>query len=132
VSAGCTYVALGLLAGIATAFVAASPPLLIEAVAGLALLGALVGAVTAAMENPVGRLSAIATFLVTASGISLLGIGSAFWGLVVGAVFVLWLGWTRRRSDGLAHADGPRQKRAKHDFEAADSVDAPAADPSSL
>ncbi|MCU1584023.1 MAG: benzoate transporter [Microbacteriaceae bacterium] len=122
VSAGCTYIALGLLAGIATAFVAASPPLLIEAVAGLALLGALVGAVTAAMESPGGRLSAIATFLVTASGITLLGIGSAFWGLVVGAVFVLWLGWTRRRSGGLL-----RQERARHD-DVEDAPDAAAAD----
>lgn len=129
VSAGCTYIAFGLLAGIATAFVAASPPLLIEAVAGLALLGALVGAVTAAIESPAGRLPAIATFLVTASGITILGIGSAFWGLVVGAVFVLWLGWARRRSDGPLQPE-----RALLDgiaADAADAPDAPAADRSS-
>jgi benzoate membrane transport protein len=98
VSAGGTYIVLGLLAGVATAFVAASPPILIEAVAGLALLSALIGAVAAAMEVPAHRLAAIATFLVTASGIVVVGIGSAFWGLVVGAVVMLWLGWRRHRS----------------------------------
>ena len=98
VSAGGTYIVLGLLAGVATAFVAASPPILIEAVAGLALLSALIGAVATAMEVPAHRLAAIATFLVTASGIVVVGIGSAFWGLVVGAVVMLWLGWRRHRS----------------------------------
>ncbi|MDQ1606240.1 MAG: benzoate rane transport protein [Microbacteriaceae bacterium] len=122
VSAGCTYIALGLLAGFATAFVAASPPLLIEAVAGLALLGAFIGAVTAAMESPPGRHSAIATFLVTASGITILGIGSAFWGLVVGAVFVLWLGWARRRP-GVA----TQRERVTHNE--ADIADEPAPAP---
>ncbi|MET4783103.1 benzoate/H(+) symporter BenE family transporter [Glaciihabitans sp. UYNi722] len=102
VSAGTTYIVLGLLAGVATAFVAASPPILIEAVAGLALLSALIGAVTGAIEEPAHRLAAIVTFLVTASGIVVVGIGSAFWGLLIGAVVMLWLGWTRRRS-----GDGP-------------------------
>jgi benzoate membrane transport protein len=96
VAAGATYIVLGVLAGAATAFVAASPPVLIEAVAGLALLGALIGAVVAAMEKPADRLSAVATFLVTASGITIVGIGSAFWGLMVGALIMLWLGWRRR------------------------------------
>lgn len=100
VAAGGTYIVLGLLAGFATAFVLASPPILIQAVAGLALLGALVGAVTAAMERPSERIAAIATFLVTASGITVLGIGSAFWGLVVGGIVLGWLGFglTRKRS----------------------------------
>jgi benzoate membrane transport protein len=104
VSAGITYIVLGLSAGIATAFVAASPPILIEAVAGLALLGALVGAVSGAIERPADRLAAIATFLVTASGITLVGIGSAFWGLIVGAVFMLWLGWRRRAAPDSARS----------------------------
>jgi benzoate membrane transport protein len=103
VSAGATYIALGLLAGFATAFVSASPPLLIQAVAGLALLGALVGAVTAAMESADDRLAAVGTFLVTASGITVLGIGSAFWGLLVGGIVMLWFGWRRPRR--AAHAE---------------------------
>jgi benzoate membrane transport protein len=96
-ASGVAYLFLGLGAGFATALVAASPPILITAVAGLALLGALVTSVTGALDDPDHRITAIATFLVTASGISILGIGSAFWGLVIGGVFMLWLGWGRRR-----------------------------------
>jgi len=98
VAAGGTYIALGLLAGVATAFVIASPPLLIEAVAGLALLSALIGAVVAAVADAAHRLAAILTFLVTASGIVVGGVGSAFWGLLVGGVVMLWLSWGRRRA----------------------------------
>ncbi len=96
VAAGITYIVLGLLAGVATAFVSASPPVLIEAVAGLALLSALIGAVVAAIEDVTHRLSAILTFLVTASGIVVAGLGSAFRGLLAGAIAMLWIGWQRR------------------------------------
>ena len=83
-------------AGVATALVSASPPILITAVAGLAVLGALVTSITTALEEPAHRITAIVTFLVTASEISIIGIGSAFWGLLVGAIFMLWMGWKRR------------------------------------
>lgn len=96
VTAGVLYLLLGLGAGVATALVSASPPILITAVAGLAVLGALITSITAALEEPRHRVTAIATFLVTASEISVRGIGSAFWGLLVGAIFMLWLGWRRR------------------------------------
>ena len=88
-SGGATYVVLGIGAGLMTALVSASPPILITAVAGLALLGALVTAVVAALEDEQHRIVAIATFLVVASGLQLLGIGSAFWGLVVGGILIL-------------------------------------------
>ncbi|PWB96920.1 benzoate/H(+) symporter BenE family transporter [Salinibacterium hongtaonis] len=91
VVAGSVFVAIGLAAGVATALVSESPPILIIAVAGLAVLGALVSSITSALEEPDHRMAAIATFLVTASGITALGIGSAFWGLVAGALFMLWL-----------------------------------------
>lgn len=92
VSSGVVYIVLGFAAGFATALVTAAPPILITAVAGLALLTALITAVTTALDEPTHRITAIATFLVTASGISILGIGSAFWGLLVGGLFMLWLG----------------------------------------
>lgn len=97
VSSGVAYLLLGLAAGAATALVAASPPILIQAVAGLALLGALVSSVVAALEEPAYRVVAIATFLVVASGIQLLNIGSAFWGLIVGAIVMLVLRIGRRQ-----------------------------------
>ncbi|HEY9536914.1 MAG TPA: benzoate/H(+) symporter BenE family transporter [Kiloniellaceae bacterium] len=87
---GLAYVVFGLLAGAITAFVAAVPAYLILAVAGLALLGAFGSALTEALAAAEDRLAAVVTFLVTASGLSFLGIGSAFWGLLAGlAVFAL-------------------------------------------
>lgn len=97
VSGGVAYLGLGLAAGVASALVAAAPPVLITAVAGLALLSALVAAVVTALEEPEHRIAAIATFLVVASGVTIAGIGSSFWGLVVGGVVMAWLGWGRRR-----------------------------------
>jgi benzoate membrane transport protein len=93
-TAGIAYLVLGLGAGVATALVAASPPIIITAVAGLAVLGALTTSLTGALEDPHSRVAAIATFLVVASGIVVLGVGSAFWGLLVGAVVLVTL---RRR-----------------------------------
>lgn len=91
VTAGVVYILLGLGAGAAVALVSASPPILVEAVAGLALFGALITAITGALADPQSRLVAIGTFVVVASGITVGGFGSAFWGLTVGAAmwFVL-------------------------------------------
>ncbi len=107
-SAGAIYLLLGLGAGVATALVSASPPILIIAVAGLAVLGALVTSITGALEDPPHRITAIATFLVTASGLTLVGIGSAFWGLLTGAIVMAWLGWRRHAA---AEPSGPIASR---------------------
>ncbi len=88
VAAGVTYLLLGLSAGLASAFIAASPPLLIQAVAGLALLGSLAGALGNALADERARLPAVVTFLVSASGVALLGIGAAFWGLLAGGLLL--------------------------------------------
>ncbi|MFG2099669.1 benzoate/H(+) symporter BenE family transporter [Micromonospora echinaurantiaca] len=89
VTAGAGLALLGLGAGAATALVALSPPVLIEAVAGLALLGALATALTSALAEPAAREAAVVTFVVTASGVTLLGVGGAFWGLVAGGLMLL-------------------------------------------
>lgn len=91
VSNGTLYLVLGPAAGLATALVAASPPLLVEAIAGLALLGALASAL-AAMVAAEHREAAVITFVVSASGIVALGISAPFWGLVAG---LAWLGLER-------------------------------------
>jgi len=90
VVAGVAYVVLGLAAGAAVAFMGVAPPLLIAAVAGLALLGALGGALVSALSQEASREAALITFLVTASGISFYGIGGAFWGLLAGGAIYLW------------------------------------------
>ena len=84
VVAGGVYVVFGLLAGLATALIAVSPPVLIEAVAGLALLGAFGNSLLAAVSEPADREAAVITFVVAASGLTLFGVGGAFWGLVAG------------------------------------------------
>ncbi|RKR86156.1 benzoate membrane transport protein [Micromonospora pisi] len=96
VSGGASYLVLGLGSGLATALVLLSPPVLVEAVAGLALLGALGAAVAGAVVDPIGRPAAVVTFVVTASGITVLGLGAAFWGLLAGGLFLLL---HRQRSD---------------------------------
>ena len=95
VASGATYLVLGLGAGLATALVASAPAGLVEAVAGLALLGALGAALTAALDAPEHREPAVVTFVVVASGITAVGVSAAFWGLMAGLA-VLGLQRTRR------------------------------------
>ncbi|RUM22043.1 benzoate transporter BenE [Rhizobium vallis] len=87
-SAGVGYIILGLLAGAVTAFVALAPPILIEAVAGLALVGAFSSSAMSAFQAPESREAAAITFLVTASGVSFGGISGAFWGLIAGGLML--------------------------------------------
>lgn len=90
IAAGGAYIALGPLAGLAATFIAASPPLLIQTVAGLALLSSLVAAMTATLTKESHRLAAIVTFVTTASGIACFNIGAPLWGLLAG-LFLLTL-----------------------------------------
>jgi len=98
-TAGILYVLLGFAATFATVLIGASPPLLIQAVAGLALLGALGNALLGAMREAADRDAAIVTFVVAASGLSFFGIGAAFWGLVAGGAAMLLSRWRRPRVD---------------------------------
>jgi benzoate membrane transport protein len=84
VTSGAAYMAMGILAPFAAGFISASPPILIEAVAGLALLGAFGSSSLAFLNAPNERDAALVTFVTTASGFSVFGIGAAFWGLVAG------------------------------------------------
>jgi benzoate membrane transport protein len=66
--------------------IAALPPELIRTVAGLALMGAFAGALGSALSEGSKVFPAVVTLAVTASGLTLFGIGSAFWGLAAGLV----------------------------------------------
>lgn len=105
VTAGTGLALLGLGAGAATALIALAPPVLIEAVAGLALLGALATALTSALAEPAAREAAVVTFVVTASGVTLVGVGGAFWGLVAGGLMLLL--FRRRPADPAAPEPPP-------------------------
>ena len=65
---------------------ASFPHGLIATIAGIALIGPLVGALSSSLETPDHRFAGVTTFAVTASGLSVFGIGSAFWGLVAGLI----------------------------------------------
>ena len=81
---GGVWVLLGLAGPLAIAVLAALPPALIAAAVALALLGPLTGALTAAFTPAPQRFAATVTICVAASGIVVLGIGAAFWGLLAG------------------------------------------------
>jgi benzoate membrane transport protein len=68
----------------------------IQMLAGLALLGTIGGSLFQALNQESERDAAVVTFLVTASGVTLAGIGSAFWGLVLGGVSYALLSTLRR------------------------------------
>ncbi|MBE1527052.1 benzoate membrane transport protein [Sphingopyxis sp. OAS728] len=76
----------------------ALPPTVIAALTGIALIPALLGAMESMMVAKSDRDPAILTFLATGSGLTLLGLGSAFWGLVVGFLALAASRWLTKRS----------------------------------
>lgn len=86
IAAGVFYLLIGVLGGTVGAVFAALPKELVLAIAGLALLGTIGNGLAAALTNEKDREPALITFLVTASGVTLFGVGAAFWGLVAGAL----------------------------------------------
>lgn len=93
VMAGLFYVALGLAGGAVVGLIGAFPKALVLAVAGLALLSTIGGALAMGLHEEKTREAALLTFLVTASGLSLFGIASAFWGLVAGVLALAVQHW---------------------------------------
>jgi len=100
VSCGFTYLAFGPLAGIVTAAARSAPEGLIETIAGLALLGTFAAAAAAALADPAAREAGAVTLVVAASGVSIAGVGAAFWGLVAGVIVLAALAVERRRRSG--------------------------------
>jgi benzoate membrane transport protein len=83
---GIIYIFIGLFASIVTGLLTAFPQELIAAIAGLALLGTIANGLAMALQEEKHRDAAIITFLVTLSGVAIASIGSAFWGVVAGAL----------------------------------------------
>lgn len=97
---GFVYLALALTTGAMISFVIQAPREIILAGAGIALLGTMVGALTAIVEDESIRVPAVIAFLVASSGFSIWSIGSAFWALLLGVAVWLWLG---RRKKTATH-----------------------------
>ena len=91
VFAGLFYLLMGLFGATLTAVLLALPKELVWAIAGFALLGTIGNGLVTALNHERHREAALVTFLVTASGITLFGVGSAFWGLLAGVLVLLLL-----------------------------------------
>jgi benzoate membrane transport protein len=96
VACGVIYLLVGVVGGSVAALLAAMPKALILAVAGIALLGTIGHGLSVATQDESTREAALLTFLVTLSGVTFFGIGSAFWAVVVGAVVYLMRSPVRR------------------------------------
>lgn len=88
---GVFYLVGGLFAGTIVSLFTSLPAAFVAVLAGLALLGAIAGNLFSALEDASHREASLITFIVTASGMSLLGLSSAFWGVVIGYVCYLVL-----------------------------------------
>ncbi len=95
ICAGLFYVLIGLFGATVAALFTAFPKELVMAIAGIALLGTIGNSLAAALREENEREPALIAFLVTASGVSFAGIGSAFWGLLAGALTLLI--WRHKR-----------------------------------
>ncbi|MBW3812568.1 benzoate/H(+) symporter BenE family transporter [Aeromonas hydrophila] len=84
--AGGFYLLTGCFGATVAALFTAFPATLVTSVAGLALLGTIGSSLHTALQHDDAREAALLTFIITASGISLLGIGAACWGLLVGII----------------------------------------------
>ena len=80
------------LAGLFAAF----PKELVLSIAALALFGSIMNGLTIAMNESKEREAALVTFMVTASGMTLFSVGSAFWGIVAGVLTLMILSWKTR------------------------------------
>jgi benzoate membrane transport protein len=93
---GVFYGSAGIFGATLAALFAALPKALILSIAALALFASIIGGLTQAMSEPDEREAALITFLVTASGMTLLGVGSAFWGIVAGLLSLAILNWGKQ------------------------------------
>jgi len=86
IAAGLFYILVGIFGVTLAAVFMAFPATFITTLAGLALLGTIGGSLASAMVDAKSREAALITFLASAANITLLGIGGAFWGLLIGLV----------------------------------------------
>ncbi len=86
IAGGVVFILMGLGCAVMIPIALAAPANLIPAIAGLALINATAGALKGAFYDDRGREAAVVCFVVTVAGVSILGVGSAFWGLVAGGL----------------------------------------------
>ena len=99
VSCGAIYLVIGVCGAAVTSLLAAFPKELVAAIAGLALLGTIGAGLAAAVKDESHREAALITFLVTLSGVVIAGVGSAFWGVVAGALALFVQQYRQRQTN---------------------------------
>jgi benzoate membrane transport protein len=114
-AAGFFYLLIGLFGATVGALFAAFPHELVVAIAGLALFGTIGNGLVAALSDAAEREPALVTFLVTASGVTLFGVGSAFWGLIAGALTLVVLRVSRPHLSSLLHFRAGKEQRSPKD-----------------
>jgi len=92
---GVFYGIAGIFGATLAALFAALPKELVLSIAALALFGSIINGLTQAMQEPREREAALITFMVTASGLTLFSVGSAFWGIVAGVLTLVILNGRR-------------------------------------
>ena len=100
VACGAIYVAIGLFGAVITGLLTAFPKELVVAIAGLALLGTIGNGLAAALRDESHREAALITFLVTLSGVAIVGVGSAFWGVMAGSIALFVQQYRRSQASG--------------------------------
>ncbi|MBA2084185.1 benzoate/H(+) symporter BenE family transporter [Aeromonas veronii] len=99
--AGCFYLVTGCFGATVAALFSAFPAALVTCVAGLALLGTIGSSLHSALQQDEAREAALLTFIITASGISLLGIAAACWGLLIGLAIYQFQSYRQRNQLNL-------------------------------
>lgn len=114
IASGLFYIVIGTFGGTLALLFSSLPRELIAALAGLALIGAITNGLIGTVQDEKHRDASVITFLVTASGMSFLGLGAAFWGLVIGGIayLVLHKPWQRPGPALSSAADTPGAARS--------------------
>ncbi len=99
--AGCFYLVTGCFGATVAALFSAFPASLVTCIAGLALLGTIGSSLHSALHQDEAREAALLTFIITASGISLLGIAAACWGLLIGLAIYQFQSYRQRNQLNL-------------------------------
>lgn len=97
-SCGAIYIVIGLFGALVTGLLTSFPKELVVAIAGIALLSTIGNGLASALRDERHREAALITFLVTLSGITLMDIGSAFWGVVAGSLALFVQQYQQSRS----------------------------------
>ncbi|WP_227095343.1 benzoate/H(+) symporter BenE family transporter [Aeromonas veronii] len=99
--AGCFYLVTGSFGATVATLFSAFPAALVTCIAGLALLGTIGSSLHSALQQDEAREAALLTFIITASGISLLGIAAACWGLLIGLAIYQFQSYRQRNQLNL-------------------------------